>query len=434
MIIQPDWLVASSEEVSANTAVRVLDGVITHVAPPGELVALFPEDETVDGSGCALLPGFVNSHVHLYGTLAHGMVIESPPTGFESFLDDYWWPQVEDRLDQQMIGAATEWVCAEMLRSGTTTFFDICEAPGALSGVLEVEAEYASRAGMRGIFSFEATERSGQEIAERSLSENLAFIDDHQSDPLVSGAMSWHTVFTCSPQFIERAADEARVRSTWYHAHCNEGTHEGNWARENHGMDTMAFYRELGVADQSFLASQCVQMTDSELDIIAETGTRVSHMPLSNCEVGGGIAPIAELLAKGVTVGLGTDGYVNDMYEVMRGAFWLQKARLLDPSTLPAHDVIHMATEGGAQALGINNLGRIEPGWIADLQLVNSDLPTPIDASTICDQLVLWRSGQHVRDVMVAGEWRVRNGEVLGVDVDRARGRVVEEASRLWGH
>jgi len=367
MIIQPDWLVASSEEVSANTAVRVLDGVITHVAPPGELVALFPEDETVDGSGCALLPGFVNSHVHLYGTLAHGIVIESPPTGFESFLDDYWWPQVEDRLDQQMIGAATEWVCAEMLRSGTTTFFDICEAPGALSGVLEVEAEYASRAGMRGIFSFEATERSGQEIAERSLRENLDFIDAHQSDPLVSGAMSWHTVFTCSPQFIERAADEARVRSTWYHAHCNEGTHEGNWARENHGMDTMAFYRELGVANQSFLASQCVQMTDSELDIIAATGTRVSHMPLSNCEVGGGIAPIAELLAKGVTVGLGTDGYVNDMYEVMRGAFWLQKARLLDPSTLPAHDVLHMATEGGARTLGIDNLGRIEPGWIADL-------------------------------------------------------------------
>ena len=152
---------------------------------------------------------------------------------------------------------------------------------------------------MRGIFSFEATERSGQEIAERSLRENLDFIDAHQNDPLVSGAMSWHTVFTCSPLFIERAADEARVRSTWYHAHCNEGTHEGNWKQENHGMDTMAFYRELGVADQSFLASQCVQMTVSELDIIAATGTRVSHMPLSNCEVGGGIAPIAELLAKG---------------------------------------------------------------------------------------------------------------------------------------
>lgn len=433
MIICPDWLVTSAEEATAATAIRVVDGLVERVGAASQLIAQFPEDEVIDASGCAVLPGFVNTHVHLYGTLAHGIVIETPPTGFESFLDDYWWPQVEDRLDQQMISAASEWVCAEMLRTGTTTFFDICEAPGALSGVLEAEAEQSRRAGLRGIFSFEATERAGAHIAELSLRENLDFIDNHQDDDLVSGAMSWHTVFTCSSDFIERAATEARSRNTWFHAHCNEGTHEGNWAREHLGRDTMAFYRDLGIASSQFLASQCVQMSQNELDIIAATGTRVSHMPLSNCEVGGGIAPISELQAKGVTVGLGTDGYVNDMYEVMRGAFWLQKARLLDPSTMPAHQVLHMATEGGASALGIDLLGRLDSGWIADLQIVSLDLPTPIDSTTIADQLVLWRSGNHVRDVMVAGKWRVRNGEVLGVDVERSRARVQEEASRLWG-
>ncbi len=433
MIICPDWLVTSAEHAEASVGIRIADGTVSAIAPASELIASFPGDEVVDASGCAVLPGFVNTHVHLYGTLAHGIVIETPPTGFESFLDDYWWPQVEDRLDQRMIAAASEWVCAEMLRTGTTTFFDICEAPGALSGVLETEAEQARRVGLRGIFSFEATERAGAEIAELSLRENINFIDEHQDDDLISGAMSWHTVFTCSPSFIERAAAEARSRDTWFHAHCNEGTHEGNWAREQLGRDTMAFYRDLGVAGSSFLASQCVQMTEDELDIIANSGTRVSHMPLSNCEVGGGIAPISELLSKGVTVGLGTDGYVNDMFEVMRGAFWLQKARLLDPSSTPAHQVLQMATEGGAQALGLQDLGRLEPGWIADLQIVETDLPTPIDPSTIADQLVLWRSGHHVRDVMVAGEWRVRNKEVLGIDIERSTARVREEASRLWG-
>jgi 5-methylthioadenosine/S-adenosylhomocysteine deaminase len=118
---------------------------------------------------------------------------------------------------------------------------------------------------------------------------------------------------------------------------------------------------------------------------------------------------------------------------VMRGAFWLQKARLLDPSATPAHDVLHMATEGGAKALGIDRLGRLEPGWKADLQIVKLDLPTPIDPTTFADQLVLWRSGHHVRDVMVAGKWRVRNGEVLGIDVERSGARIREEASRLWG-
>jgi len=433
MIICPDWLVTSAEHAETSVAIRINNGAVSAIAPASELIATFPGEEVIDASGCVVLPGFVNTHVHLYGTLAHGIVVETPPTGFESFLDDYWWPQVEDRLDRQMIAAASEWVCAEMLRTGTTTFFDICEAPGALSGVLETEAEQCRRAGLRGIFSFEATERAGAEIAELSLRENIDFIDQHQGDDLISGAMSWHTVFTCSSSFIERAAAEARSRNTWFHAHCNEGTHEGNWAREHLGCDTMAFYRDLGIASSSFLASQCVQMTSGELDTIANSGTRVSHMPLSNCEVGGGIAPISELLSKGVTVGLGTDGYVNDMYEVMRGAFWLQKARLLDPSSTPAHQVLQMATEGGAQALGLQNLGRLEPGWIADLQIVEFDLPTPIDPSTIADQLVLWRSGHHVRDVMVGGEWRVRNKEVLGIDIERSTARVREEASRLWG-
>lgn len=433
MIICPDWLLISAEQVERSAAIRIHDGLVHATGSSAALIAEYPDDEVVEAAGCAVLPGFVNSHVHLYGTLAHGIVIESPPTGFASFLDDYWWPQVEDRLDRQMISAASAWVSAEMLRTGTTTFFDICEAPGALSGVLEAEAEQSRLAGIRGIFSFEATERAGAEIAELSLLENLDFIDQHQHDSLVSGAMSWHTVFTCSRSFIERAANEALARNTWFHAHCNEGIHEGNWARENLGADTMAFYRDIGIASSSFLASQCVQMTDDELEIISTSGTRVSHMPLSNCEVGGGIAPIADLLDRDVTVGLGSDGYVNDMYEVMRGAFWLQKARRLDPSTTPAHQVLHMATEGGAAALGMKNLGRLEPGWIADLQVVNLDLPTPIDASTIADQLVLWRSGHHVRDVMVDGQWRVRNGEVLGIDVERARARVNEEAGRLWG-
>ncbi len=433
MIICPDWLITSADQAEESMALRVIDGIVDKIGPPADLITQHPQDEVFDASGCAVLPGFVNSHVHLYGTLAHGIVIETPPTGFESFLDDYWWPQVEDRLDQQMISAASEWVCAEMLRSGTTTFFDICEAPRALSGVLSIEADQCRRAGLRGIFSFEATERSGAKIAELSLRENLDFIDDHRNDDLITGAMSWHTVFTCSPRFIERAAAEARSRDAWFHAHCNEGTHEGNWARKHLGSDTMAFYRDLGVAGSSFLASQCVQMTEDEIDIIAESGTRVSHMPLSNCEVGGGIAPVSELHSKGVTIGLGTDGYVNDMYEVMRGAFWLQKARLLDPSSTPAHEVLHMATEGGARALGIENLGRLEPGWTADLQVLKIDVPTPIDSTTIADQLVLWRSGHHVRDVMVAGEWRVRNGEVLGIDVERSAARVREEAGRLWG-
>jgi 5-methylthioadenosine/S-adenosylhomocysteine deaminase len=117
----------------------------------------------------------------------------------------------------------------------------------------------------------------------------------------------------------------------------------------------------------------------------------------------------------------------------MRGAFLIHKGRLCDPQAMPAHTVVEMATAGGARALGLADLiGRLAPGYQADLQLVDLSMPTPPRSHNLYDQLVLWRSGADVRDVMVAGRWRVRGGEVLGVDIDRLRSRVREQAERLW--
>ena len=179
-------------------------------------------------------------------------------------------------------------------------------------------------------------------------------------------------------------------------------------------------------------ASQCVQITPAEIEIIARRGVRVTHMPLSNCEVGGGIAPVPDLVAAGVTVGLGSDGYITDMFEVIRGAFLIHKAYRQDPRVMPANLVWQLATEGGARALGLEKVGRLIPGWQADLQLIDSTLPTPVESWNLYDQLLLYRSRRDVQAVMVAGRWRVRDGEVLGVDEGAVRARAHEAARRLW--
>ena len=195
-------------------------------------------------------------------------------------------------------------------------------------------------------------------------------------------------------------------------------------------MTTGRIAEAAGLSQSSFY----VHFTDVPglLDIVAERGVRVSHMPLSNCEVGGGIAPMTDLLARGTTIGLGSDGYVNDMFEVMRGAFLLHKARLLDPGAMPANDVFHMATAGAAAALGIDDIGSIVVGNFADFQLVDATFATPVQPHNLLDQLVLWRNQTHVSDVMVNGEWRVRDHEVLDADVDRLRAAMHEQALRLW--
>jgi cytosine/adenosine deaminase-related metal-dependent hydrolase len=180
------------------------------------------------------------------------------------------------------------------------------------------------------------------------------------------------------------------------------------------------------------LASQCVQITPAEVEIIARRGVRVTHMPLSNCEVGGGIAPVPDLVAAGATVGLGSDSYISDFFEVMRGAFLIHKAYRQDTGVMPAHLVWRLATEGGAKAIGLERVGRLAPGWQADLQLIDAIFPTPATVGNLYDQLLLYRNHAHVRAVMIAGQVRVRDGVVLGADEAALRARVHRAAERLW--
>ena len=307
----------------------------------------------------------MDAHTHLYGVLAHGIPLHKAPSGFWPFLTDFWWPLVEDRLDHEMICAATDLNLAQMLRGGTTSFYDITEAPNALPGCLHAQAEVVRARGIRGILSFEATERVSKENGQLGLRENLEFIraccDDERRmtqvtkdqrrssfslSSFVCGLMCYHTTFTCSADFIRQAFEMAAAEGASVHMHASEGTYEPENALRNFGGRTFEYYDRLGVAGPSMQASQCVQITPAEIDILARRGVRVTHMPLSNCEVGGGIAPVPDLVAAGVTVGLGSDGYITDMFEVMRGAFLIHKAHRQDPRVMPANLVWQSGDRG----------------------------------------------------------------------------------------
>jgi 5-methylthioadenosine/S-adenosylhomocysteine deaminase len=368
---QPDWGVA----VEGDRVVAV--------ASHADLHARFPDATVVEANDCVVTPAFVNAHHHMYGVLAHGIPLEGVPAGFWPFLEGFWWPRVEDALTHDLIAAATEWACLEMVRSGITTCYDCLEAPYALPGALEAEARVMRRWGLRGVLSFEATERVSAENGEMGLRENASFIDGcRRRGGLVSGMMCFHTTFTCRAEFIHRAFALASERGAKVHMHLSEGTYEPEYCLSHFGMRPALHYDRLGVLGDHVLASQCVQVNAEEIAVLARQGVHVSHQPLSNCEVGGGFAPVPEMLAAGVNVALGTDGYVNNFFEVMRAAALIPKARLQDPGTMPAKAVWTMATQNGARALGFDDLGRLAPGHQADLLLIaaappQSGGPTP---------------------------------------------------------
>lgn len=433
MLILPEWLVISAlHQPKRGWGVRIEAGRITDVGSNETLRERYPHDETCPAEGQVLSPGFVNTHTHLYGVLAHGIPLAKAPEGFWPFLHDFWWPLVEDRIDLPMLRAAVEWQCQLMLHSGITSFYDCLEAPNSLPGCLQAEAQVVSRHGLRAVLSFEATQRISPENGQLGLQENCEFIRSRLPGDLIQGMLCYHTTFTCSADFIQQAFQQAKELGCLVHMHLSEGTYESEQTLKNLGLRPVQVYDQLGVLGPGMLASQSVQLDPVEIALLAKRGARVSHMPLSNCEVGGGIAPVPGMIAAGVTLGLGSDSYIDNFFEVMRGAFLIHKAAGLDPRLMPANQVYYLATEGGARALNLEKVGRIEAGWKADLQLIAVDFPTPAGEWNLYDQLILYRNPEHVRLVMVDGRILLQNGQ-LTTDYDpHARQALLSQAERLW--
>ena len=427
---------------------HIRDGVIDDVGPNAALTGAHPASPVLDARDKLVVPGFVNTHMHMYGLLAHGISVPVVPEGFYAFLEEFWWPYVEDRLDHDLIRDAAALAAVEMIRSGVTSFSDILEAPNAIPGALEAEREVIEAAGLRGILSFEATERMGADNGRLGLSENAAFIRAHngvgdsgagdrpgadgRAAPLVTGMVCVHTTFTCSVDFLREARRLADELGSGIQLHLSESAYEPGWCLEHHRRRPVELYADLGFLGPDVLASQCVQLSDPEMDLLARYGARASHMPLSNCEVGGGVAPVPDLLARGVTVGLGTDGYINNFFEVMRGAFLIHKAHRQDPRVMPAATVFDLATAQGARALGLTDAGTLEPGKSADLVIIRADLPSPLNERNLFDQLVLYRNPQDVETVMVRGRVLLEGGRLTTIDEERVRARAREAAAALW--
>lgn len=409
----------------------LVDG--TRIVRVAKNISSTDADVVLDCEGHVVAPGFVNGHHHMYGVLSHGIDAAAVVTEFSSFLEAFWWPYVEDRVNHRVIEHTTRWACVESIESGVTSLADILEAPNALPGALEVERAVVGAAGLRAWLSFEACQRVSAENGELGLQENARFCAAHnKQDERVQGFVSTHTLFTCDEAFIRRAKSLATQNNAFLHMHLSESVFEPEWAAKNLGKSPVQAYADMGVLDGNVTASQAVQLSAEERALLVKHGVRLVHMPLSNCEVGGGVAPFPDYLAGGLSCGLGTDGYINNFFEVMRGAFLIHKAHRQSPGVMPSREVYRMATELGADALGRPDLGRIAEGATADIITISADTPTPVTKSNVYDQLILFRNPEDVRDVLVDGQFLKQDGKLLTVDKEAAKKAIRTATEEFW--
>ncbi len=431
-IILGRFLLAGDGVIMENSGLVIKDDLIYDVNKNETLLKKYPDFEVLDCRDQIISPGFINAHMHLYGVLSHGITVPSNIEDFKSFLEDFWWPKVEDRLDHKMIAVTARAMAYELINSGVTAFCDILEAPMAIPGALEVEAEVLKNVGIKAVLSVEASERVSNNNGQLAIKENKNFYNKYKAHPLISGMICLHTTFTCSKDFIKKAMDASKETGAGIQMHLSESKYEPELCLKNYGKLPVDLYDELGFFEEPVLAAQGVKLSVVEIDILVKHEVNMAHLPLSNCEVGGGFAPVPAMLEKGLKVGLGTDGYINNFFEVMRGAFLLHKANLENPEIMPAETVFKMAISYGASAMRMEKAGKLEKGSPADIITIKPELPTPLNKENLFTQLVLYCNPENVMNVFVNGRQLKADGNLVDTNMKDEYGAVKVQAARLW--
>jgi 5-methylthioadenosine/S-adenosylhomocysteine deaminase len=383
---------------------------------------------TMDVPDSIIMPGLVNAHTHAAMTCFRGIADDME---LMDWLNDYIFPAEARNVDPELAYWGSMLACAEMIKSGTTTFSDMY--------IFEEEtAKAAKKAGMRcllGEVLFDFPSPSFKTSAE-GLACTEKLIRKWADDSLINIMVEPHSLYTCSPELLKASKALADRYHVPLATHFLENKAEAKQLKEKFGQRATTFLRDIGLLDDRFIAFHGVLMDEEDIRLFADHGCKVVHNPESNMKLASGVAPVSTMLEHGIVVGLGTDGCASnnnlDMFEEMDTAAKLEKSARLDPTVMSARTVIRMATRNGAKTLGLDSLvGTLEVGKKADLCIIDMNRPHLTPLYNEYSHLVYAVNGADVDTVLINGKVVMRNRKLLTIDEDEAMGRVREIALRV---
>lgn len=380
-------------------------------------------DEVIDATNRVVMPGIIQSHVHLTQTLFRGLADDME---LLDWLKKRIWPlEAAHTYESNAISARLG--AAELIRGGTTAVVD-------MGTVHHTEAifETVRDVGLRGMFG-KCMMDCGADVprnlcedptASLKESERLLHTWHNAAQGRINYAFAPRFAVSCSQQLMERVRDSAREHGVSIHTHASENRGEVALVRKAHGMGNIAYFHSLGMTGPKLILAHCIWLDEGDMEILAASGTHVVHCPASNMKLASGIAPVPEMLDKGVNVALGCDGAPCnnnlDAFIEMRHAALIHKVRLLSPTAMPAMRVLEMATINGAKVLGMEDrLGSLEVGKLADIAILDFSRlrSSPTHGRDPVALAVYEATSHNVTHTIVNGRVLLREGRHTTLDV-----------------
>jgi len=420
-ILIKDILTVLPDE-AITCSVYISNGVIKSITsePEGFIV-----DKTIFGNGKMLIPGLVNAHTHAPMTLLRNCA--------DDLLFDEWLFKRIFPLEEKLTGDDIYWgtmlAVTEMLRTGTTSFIDMYDFMDDMVRAIE-------DTGIRAVLSRGIVgDPNDLAIGEAKLSDALNIAERYKGHKNITFMLAPHAPYTCNEEFQRVVAEEAKRVNMAINTHLSEGPVEIETIKNQYGCTPVELMDRTGLLTDTTVAAHCVQVTDSDIEILAKRGVTVATNPVSNLKLANGVAPVPKMLKAGVKVALGTDGAASNntlnMFRELSYLSTIHKGVNHDALAITAQEGFSIATKGGAMAMGRNDLGEIKPGNVADLVILNLDCPNMQPVNNPLSSLAYSTNGSEVETVIVGGKILMENREFPHIDTKRVYHEVSKICERI---
>jgi len=424
----------ATNQILDDHAILIENDRIREIDTTKNLLSKYPNAEILDAHGQYVMPGNICAHTHFYGAYARGMAIPGPaPKDFPEILQKLWWP-LDRSLDAESIQYSVLPCLVDAIKHGTTTLIDHHASPNAIDGSLDVIAQEVDTAGLRAILCYEVTDRDGNAKMRAGINENLRFIKKTKS-PLLAGTFGLHAGLTLSDSSLDLCRQSA-PDDVGFHIHTAEHESDEYDSLNKSGLRVIDRLQKHGILGPRTITAHGVHLDSREMQILADTGTWLSHQPRSNMNNGVGVAQIESMLRAGIKVCLGNDGFSNAMWDEWKAAYLLHKVHHRDPRRMGGYDVAQMAIYNNAGLANVffpsANIGMLTPGAFADIIFVDYHPNTPLTAGNLPWHIIFGFQQSMVTTTIVAGKVLMKDRELQTLDEKEISAKAREIAPKVW--